>query len=110
MNPVRVIKQEPAARKRSRYYVFGVLFTLEREIEGVPVVTTVFTPALIRVRDRSKYTPHQGKQERYRRLVGGWAQHQREGFFYGAAANKRSAIEEVSGLGYQAEADFEPVV
>jgi hypothetical protein len=71
-NPVKIIKQEPAARRTSRAIIFGVLFTLERVIHDVPVRTQAFVPALIRPRDRSKYMPHQGVRERARRKAGGF--------------------------------------
>lgn len=85
---MRIVKQEPAARRTSRNFTFGVLFTLEKEVvsptgERTVVQTQVFTPSLIRPRDRSKYMPHQGRQERYRRMNGGWARHRRMGEFYG---------------------------
>lgn len=41
-----------------------------------------YEPQYNRQAMRSKYVPHQGVQERVRRLIGGWAFHQRRGDFY----------------------------
>lgn len=59
MGKPKVVAAQPAARRSGRNYIFGVAFTLEKEINGVPVRTTVMAPAVIRPRDRSKYDPKQ---------------------------------------------------
>lgn len=80
-NGQRVLAVEPGARVRSRSILFGIAVKLKHDTTGVE--TNLLIPSHYVPRDRSKYKPHQGEQETYRRANGGWARHRRLGEFYG---------------------------